>query len=220
MAGLIIGVAAKKGGCGKTTISMNLAGALSKLLKKVLVVDADPQGTTLTWRAAAGKEQFPLQVVGIPRAVLHQEVPRLAQDYAAVVIDSPSGYQDETIQRSVMMASDLVIIPVEPSAVDLWSARDTVKLVADARLVNAQLIAMLLISRAQVNTRLASQAKEALEGLSLPLFSTVISQRIALAECPLYGKLILHYPNHPAAKEFRTLAREILTVMHYGEKST
>lgn len=220
MVGLIIGVAAKKGGCGKTTISMNLAGALAELLKKVLVIDADPQGTTLTWRAAAGEGQFPMQVVGLPRAVLHQEVPRLAQDYAAVVIDSPSGYQDETIQRSVMMASDLVIIPVEPSAVDLWSARDMVKLVTDARLVNPQLIAMLLISRAQANTRLASQAREALEGLSLPLFNMVISQRIALAECPLYGKLILHYPNHPAAEEFRALAREILTVMHYGEKST
>jgi chromosome partitioning protein len=172
----------------------------------------------LTWRAAAGDTGFPVQVIGLPQAVIHQEAPKFAQKYDAVVIDSPSGYQDEQIQRSVMLASSLVVIPVQPSAVDIWSARDTAALVAQAKLYNPDLKAHLLVSRAQPRTRLSQEAREALEGLSLPVFQSTISQRIGLAEAPLYGKLILHYANNPAAAEFRSLVREILEVMHDGKE--
>ena len=218
MAGLIIGVVGKKGGSGKTTVAVNLAGAFAETLSEVLVIDADPQGTVLTWRAAAGDTAFPVQVMGLPRAVIHQEAPKLAQKYNAVVIDSPSGYQDEQIQRSVMLASSLVVIPVQPSAVDIWSARDTVTLFNEAKVYNPELKAALLISRFQPNTRLSKEAREALEALSLPVFQSTISQRVSLAEAPLYGKLIFHYSNHPAATEFRSLAREIVEVTHHGKE--
>jgi len=218
MAGLIIGVVGKKGGSGKTTVAVNLAGALAELFKEVLVIDADPQGTALTWRAAAGDAGFPVQVIGLPQPVIHQEASKFAQKYDAIVIDSPSGYQDEQIQRSVMLASSLVVIPVQPSAVDIWSARDTAALVAQAKLYNLDLKAHLLVSRAQPRTRLSQEAREALEGLSLPVFRATISQRIGLAEAPLYGKLILHYANNPAAAEFRSLVQEILEVMHDGKE--
>ena len=218
MAGLIIGMVGKKGGSGKTTVAVNLAGALAELFPEVLVIDSDPQGTALTWRAAAGDTGFPVQVIGLPQAVIHQEASKFAQKYDAVVIDSPSGYQDEQIQRSVMLASSLVVIPVQPSAVDIWSARDTAALVAQAKLYNPDLKAHLLVSRAQLRTRLSQEAREALEGLSLPVFQSTISQRIGLAEAPLYGKLILHYANNPAAAEFRSLVREILEVMHDGKE--
>jgi chromosome partitioning protein len=218
MAGLIIGVVGKKGGSGKTTVAVNLAGALAELFKEVLVIDSDPQGTALTWRAAAGDTGFPVQVIGLPQPVVHQEAQKFVQKYDAVVIDSPSGYQDEQIQRSVMLASSLVVIPVQPSAVDIWSARDTAALVAQAKLYNPDLKAHLLVSRAQPRTRLSQEAREALEGLSLPVFQSTISQRIGLAEAPLYGKLILHYANNPAAAEFRSLVREILEVMRHGKE--
>jgi chromosome partitioning protein len=218
MAGLIIGVVGKKGGSGKTTVAVNLAGVLAEIFTEVLVIDSDPQGTALTWRAAAGDTGFPVQVIGLPQAVIHQEAPKFAQKYDAIVIDSPSGYQDEQIQRSVMLASSLVVIPVQPSAVDIWSARDTAALVVQAKLYNPDLKAHLLVSRAQPRTRLSQEAREALEGLSLPVFRSVISQRIGLAEAPLYGKLILHYANNPAAAEFRSLAREILEVLRHGKE--
>src|SRR6266511_4194402 len=218
MAGLIIGVTGKKGGSGKTTVAVNVAGALAEIFTEVLVIDSDPQGTVLTWRAAAGSSDFRVQGIGLPQPVIHQEAPKFAQKYDAVVIDSPSGYQDEQIQRSVMLAASLVVIPVQPSAVDIWSARDTAALVEQAKLYNPDLKAHLLISRAQPRTRLSQEAREALEGLSLPVFQTTISQRISLAEAPLYGKLILHYANNPAAAEFRSLAREILEVVHHGKE--
>jgi chromosome partitioning protein len=218
MAGLIIGVVGKKGGSGKTTVAVNLAGALAERFAEVLVIDADPQGTALTWRAAAGNAGFPAQVIGLPRPVIHQEAPKFARKYDAVVIDSPSGYQDEQIQRSAMLASSLVVIPVQPSAVDIWSARDTAALVVQAKLHNPGLKARLLVSRAQPRTRLSQEAWEALEGLALPVFRSAVSQRVGLAEAPLYGKLILHYANNPAAAEFRSLAREILEVMDDGKE--
>lgn len=93
--GLVIGIASKKGGTGKTTVAMNLAGALQEHLPDVAVVDSDPQGSTLTWRAAAGDNNFPVQILGMAQAIIHNEVPKLSQKYDALVIDSPSGYQDE-----------------------------------------------------------------------------------------------------------------------------
>ena len=226
MAGLIIGVAGKKGESGKTTVAVNVAGALAEIFTEVLVIDSDPQGTVLTWRAAAGDSDFPVQVMGLPQPVIHQEAPKFAQKYDAVVIDSPSGYQDEQIQRSVMLAASLVVIPVQPSAVDIWSARDTVGLLDQAKIYTPHLKAALLISRALPRTRLSQEAREALEVLSLPVFQASISQRVGLAEAPLYGKLIFNYPDNPAAEEFRSLAREILEVMHrifppdFGQRRT
>jgi cellulose biosynthesis protein BcsQ len=102
--------------------------------------------------------------------------------------------------------------------VDIWSARDTAALVVQAKLHNPGLKAHLLVSRAQPRTRLSLEAREALEGLDLPVFRSAISQRIGLAEAPLYGKLILHYANNPAAAEFRSLVREILEVIHDGKE--
>lgn len=219
MGGVIIGVVGKKGGCGKTTVSVNLAGVLRELLNQdVLLIDADPQGTALTWRTAAGDDSFPVQVIGFPKPVLHHEAAQLAKGYGAAVIDSPSGYVDERIQRSVMLASDLVLLPVQPSAVDIWSARDTVALFEQAQEIKPGLQAAVLISRFQSQTRLSKEAREALEGLKLPVFQSTISQRVALAECPLHGKLITHHPQNPAADEFRSLAREILEALHYDRE--
>ena len=157
------------------------------------------------------------EVRGLPQPVLHQEAPKLSEKYPLVVIDSPSGYHDSTIPRSAIAAASLVIIPVQPSAVDIWSARDTVKLIDEAKVLNPNLKAMLLVSRAITNTRLGAEAREALEALGLFVFKTAISQRIALAETPLQGKLILDYPN-PARDEFRSLAEEVMEVINHGKE--
>src|SRR5713226_6105538 len=134
--GVIISLVSQKGGSGKTTIAVNLAGALREHISEVLLIDADKQHSALTWRAAAGENGFPVQVIGMPQPVLHQEAPKHAEKYPLVMIDSPSGYHDSTIPRSAILAASLVIIPVQPTAVDMWAARDTVKLVEEVQLMN------------------------------------------------------------------------------------
>lgn len=93
---MIIGVLNQKGGVGKTTIAVNLAAVYAKAGQRVLLVDADPQGSSLAWSSAReGKPLF--TVVGMPKPTLHKDMPSIARDYDMVVID---GSPRVTVRRS------------------------------------------------------------------------------------------------------------------------
>ena len=82
---MIIGVLNQKGGVGKTTVAVNVAAVLAQR-SRVLMVDADPQGSALAWSAA--REETPIfPVVGLAKATLHRDMPELSKDYSHVVID-------------------------------------------------------------------------------------------------------------------------------------
>ncbi len=83
---MIVGVLSQKGGVGKTTIAINLAATLSVAKNRLLLVDADPQGSALAWSSARDKDPlFP--VVGMAKPTLHRDLPEIAKDYDVVVID-------------------------------------------------------------------------------------------------------------------------------------
>src|SRR5690349_13809612 len=108
----VITVANQKGGSGKTTVSMNLAGALASRGYKVLVVDADPQNSALLW---AGNNQsetgFPAAVVNLAKSpTIHKEVTKHAKNYHFIIIDCPPA-ADSPVSVRVMPISDLVLVP-------------------------------------------------------------------------------------------------------------
>jgi len=200
---LIISVLNQKGGVGKTTISINLADSLPG---KTLLIDADKQGSVQQWAKVAGAG---FDVVHYPYDTLHKEIKTLSGAYRYVVIDGPPG--KESVTKSILAISDIVIIPVRPSILDIWSSQDIIHLVTAAKGINKRLKSYLLVSQKATGTRLGKEARESLSGYGLTVLKTEIISRIVYADAICSGLSVQKYaPGSVAAKEIKDMVKELL----------
>lgn len=205
---MIIGLLNQKGGVGKTTLAVNIAAALTRQGSRVLLIDADPQGSALDW--AAAREGAPLfAVVGLPRPTIHKEISTIAQGYDHVVIDGPPRVTD--LARSAIMASDLVMIPVQPSPYDIWAADEVVKLIDEARVYKELIKSVFVVNRKIANTAIGRDVGEALAAYPVPVLKAFVTQRVAFAEAVTQGKSIFETdPDGQAAQEVQAVLDEIM----------
>ncbi|KEC54024.1 ParA family partition ATPase [Bartonella koehlerae] len=204
---MIIGLLNQKGGVGKTTLSVNLAASFARTGARVLLIDVDPQGSALDW--AAARESAPLfPVVGLPRATVHKEITQIGRNYDHIIIDGPPRVTD--LARSALMASDFVLIPVQPSPYDIWAADGIVKLIDEARVYKENLKSSFVINRKIVNTAIGRDVGEALGVYPMHLLSANVAQRVIFAEATTQGKAVYEVDKHgQAAAEIEAVAAEI-----------
>ena len=204
---MIIAIVNQKGGVSKTTLALNLGAAMAAQGKRVLLIDADPQQTAQDW-AAVRAEPPPFQVIGLTKPVLHRDLPAMAADYDAVIIDgAPRNYE---VARSAIAAAGLVLIPVQPSGADFWASRETVSLVKEARSFKETQKAAFVVSRKIGRTVLGREINEALAEFGLPILRSGTTQRIAFAEAMTAGTTVIERePNGAAAEEIKALLAEI-----------
>lgn len=205
---MIISLLNQKGGVGKTTLAVHLAEVLSRLDKSVLLVDADPQGSALDWAANRPDDpRFP--VIGLPKPTLHRELPAIAKNHDFVLIDGPPRVNE--LARAAIMASDVVLIPVQPSPFDVWAAKEIVDLLQEASAFKDNIKSAFVINRKIVNTAIGRDVVEALASYPLPVLKTSVGQRVAFAESAAQGLTVLHTdPNGQASQEIVSLATELL----------
>ncbi len=208
---MIIGFLNQKGGVGKTTLAVHVADLLARRGHRTLLVDADPQGSALDW--AASREGTPLfPVAGLPKPSIHKELPALTKGYEFVIIDGPPRVYE--VARSAIMASDLVLIPVQPSPYDVWAAKEIVDLLREASVYKPSLKSAFTINRKIVNTALGRDVVEALAAYPLPVLSAAVCQRVALAESAANGQTVFETcPDSPAINELTALVDEIQSIM-------
>jgi len=205
----------QKGGVGKTTLATNVATALAQLGNKVFFIDADPQGSALDWSAA--RECDPLfPVVGLPKETLHREIAALSAPYGWTIIDGPP--RVHTVAKSAIVASDMVLIPVQPSPYDVWAAKDVVDLITEVRVIKEDLKAAFAVNRKIVGTAIGRDVAEALAGYPIPVLTPTVSQRIAFAETAANGLSVLEAdPHGQAAGEIRSLVSAILELFTHEQ---
>ena len=207
---MIVALLNQKGGVGKTTLALSLAGAWAQQGKRVTLIDADPQGSALDWSQQRAREGWPrlFGVIGLARDTLHREAPELARDADMIVIDGPP--RVAALMRSALLASDLVLIPVQPSPFDGWASAEMLALVTEARIYRPELAVRFVLNRCGARTVLARETAETLADHDPPVLAATIGQRVAFAATAQTGQLVFELDGDtPAAREIMAVADEI-----------
>lgn len=217
---MIIALTGQKGGVGKSTTAICLAVLAMSRGQRVLLVDADPQGTVRTWGDVAAESGAPQPTVVAMGAAMHKpgQLAAMAEGYDLVVIDCPPRHGE--IQRSALMIADLAVLPCGPTAVDAWALASTLDVVSEARALRPELRACVLITRKQGRTALGKGARAVLETSGLPVLGTEIGYRVAFQEAIAAGQGVTSFaPRDAAAKEIAKLYEELERVGHGEEAS-
>jgi chromosome partitioning protein len=221
----IIASVNQKGGAGKSTLSMQLAGTLVMDGYRVIVIDADPQATATRWAAAAEDDRpFPAPVVGLSSAgaKVHREVKKFVGEYDFIIIDCPPAV-DSPIPQSALLIADMALIPIIPSPPDLWAAVGIRHLISTLREINEGLEPRLVINSLEPQTNVAQDVQVVLPEFDIPLAKSIIHHRTAYRRSAAFGTTV--HGTEPkdlkAIAEINHLTAEIydiLGVSHGREK--
>jgi chromosome partitioning protein len=202
----VVGVQNPKGGTGKTTIAVNLARAAQLDGFSSLLIDTDTQGSSRDWRARSPEDyEGPrVQPATNPR-LLKSDVARHTEDYEFAVLDGSARL--ERMTGAVVDVSDVLLIPVQPSALDLWGTVEFIETVMEAH-EQGEVSAAFVASRRIVGTNLEEQITGALDDFGLDVLRGT-GQRVAYARSIQEGQTVLDGYDGKAEKEVRNLLEKI-----------
>ena len=201
----VLTIAQQKGGTGKTTLAAHLAAAFAAS-SRVALLDIDPQRSLRRWhelRAARAPAPPSIAFADTAGWRLAGTLDQLRRAHDLVLIDSPP--QIETEARLAIRAADLVLVPVQPSPLDLWAAEGTLALAAAERRP-----ARFVLNRAPAAGRLREGVEAEVAARSWPRLAAVLGNRIGFASAFAEGLGITEAaPRSVAAAELRALLMEI-----------
>ncbi|MEP6464412.1 MAG: ParA family protein [Frankiaceae bacterium] len=160
-----------KGGVGKSTSAVFLACGLARS-GRTLLIDADPQGSVLSWSEQAGG--FPFPVIAWATRDLARRVADVADDYQHVVIDT--GPSNEPLLRQALAVCEQLLIPVSPTLLDAGRIGPTLHLVDELATLHP-VDARVLLTKVRAGTRSAQAARAGLVDQGIPLLDAMVGLR-------------------------------------------
>jgi chromosome partitioning protein len=212
----IIAVLNQKGGCGKTTIAINLTHSLQNQGYKTLLVDSDPQGSARDWNAENDGKIIP--VIGLDRVSLANDIEAIKNGYDFIVIDGAPSVAK--LAAAAVKIADFILIPVQPSPWDIWATADLVDIIkARQEVTEGKPIAAFIVSRVIKNTKLSTEVVEALRQYELPVLNSYTTQRVIYPTSASEGQTVYFRTFNDATLEIDAIRNEIIGVFD-GLKDT
>jgi chromosome partitioning protein len=231
----VIAIANQKGGCGKTTLAMSIAGVLSSEgALRVLLIDADPQASAQHWAMRAGEKRLTFEVMTHPHEDIHRKIRAMVEKgYDVILVDCPPGASQAvagkdsqtSISRMAILAANLVVVPVRPSMLDYLASHQLLPLLKDvAALKERQKVFIVVNGKAPGRTRTGAEALSVaeevfrIEGVDVQVLRSEITTRQAFVLAPTVGMTVTTYePEGKAAAEIRSVAEEIARCLQTTE---
>ncbi|WP_416046707.1 AAA family ATPase [Cupriavidus basilensis] len=216
MTAKIITVFNQKGGAGKTTVALSVAGTLGLRGHKTLLVDLDPQGTaSLSAGAAPDEQPFPATVV---QYAVHpqptREIRKFVDDYDFIVIDCPPAIQSSAPSVALLI-SDIGLIPVAGSAGNFWAVKEAKNLARHAQAQN-ETLRVRTVANMTKNRTISKNVFEALgKDTEFPLCASSLGDRAAYPEAEATGVAVTAMGSsaREAKRETNALVDEVLAII-------
>lgn len=187
----VISFANPKGGAGKTTSALLLAGELASLGASVAIIDADPERWISQWGALPGKPATVTIISDVSEDTIVDLVEETAGEHQFVIIDL-EGTASLMVANAIGM-SDLVVIPTQGASMDAKGASKTIKLIRNqARLAKREIPHAVLLTRvsAAVASRSLKNVREQLDTAGIEVFTSSIVERAAYRDLLDFGGLL------------------------------
>ena len=211
MAGFVISVAQHKGGVGKSTLAAQLAIACIQEGRKTAIVDIDPQASIVAW--SGQRRRLAKDLVEDVRAEacsgwrLNALLPRLCRDVDLVLVDGPS--QAEGDIKTMIRVADLVLVPCQPHALDLWATKPLL-----SRSQDLGSKCLVVLNRVPARSKSATMIRCEIDNLGWPVARQSLGNRQAYAATMGAGLGVTEVaPSSLAGREMMALATEILELI-------
>jgi len=211
----VLSVANSKGGVGKSTIATNLAVVAATCGLEVMLVDTDPQASSTVFAATRGEDRPSFRLVQMTKPILHREIPKLSDNCDLVIVDS--GARDNATFRSALAAASFVLVPVTPSAYDIWASEDVFTVIDEIAATKEDFEVRVVLNQVVPRTVIAREALDALRELTesqgIELLETRIHSRVAWRMSSSEGLAVTEWKggksDNPAAGELCALWDEL-----------
>lgn len=195
-----IAIISQKGGAGKTTLAINLAGVAAAAGMSVVIIDLDPQASAKVWHDH--RQQESPAVISAQSKRL-PEVLATAREHGAGLCIIDTAPHSETAALDAAKVADLVLIPCRASYIDLMAVSTSVDIINLAK----QSAAVFVLSCVRPGDKsLPDEAEQALTDYGIPVSSVRITLRSDCVHALTAGQTISEYaPEGPAAQEIHQL---------------
>lgn len=207
----VITLATSKGGAGKTTLARSLACHWFNIGIKVGVIDADPQGSIINRHNPKGPLQD-MPIVAQPEETVNETIEEMKQKCSIILVDT-GGFRNRTTIKA-LIATDLALIPLKPSADDVAGALETYNLIKELNetpeRVNNPIKYRMILTMTQQGTVISRHVREELKSMGYFMLENELYHRVAYPEAAIQGlSPSLTDPESPAARDISRVVGEM-----------